>query len=186
VLLCPTGIEELAEPLGFFAPLGRGVLKSPVLGTSVYNLVASKKYIRRYLEQFIYADPKHVTDEVVDAYHTAAHQPGGDNVLPSFLSGYLNINVADAFKGVVDLPLLVWGSKARVTPVTQAEAFLKANPNAKLEVIEGAGALPHDEAPEAFLTAVRPFLYGAPAAAGGGEGEEGEEETAAATAAAAA
>lgn len=161
ILVCPTGIEELATPINTTSVAVRGLFKTPVLGTSLFNALASKPFIRRYLATQIYADPARATDEVVDAYHTAAHQPGGENVLPSFISGYLNINIAQAFKEVVDLPLLVWGSKAKETPVSQAEAFLKANPNAKLEVIPEAGMLPHEEQPEAFLTAVRPFLYGA-------------------------
>jgi hypothetical protein len=170
VLVCPTGIEELEKPITLASTLVRALLRTPVLGTSVYNAIASRASIRKYLATRIYADPTRVTDEVVDAYYTSAHQPGGDNALPSFVSGYLNANVAEAFKGVVDLPLIVWGSEAKQTPVSQAEAFLQANPNAKLEVIEGAGMLPHDENPEAFLTAVRPFLAGAP------EGDEEEEE----------
>jgi pimeloyl-ACP methyl ester carboxylesterase len=170
VLVCPTGIEELEKPITLASTLVRALLRTPVLGTSVYNAIASRASIRKYLATRIYADPTRVTDEVVDAYYTSAHQPGGDNALPSFVSGYLNANVAEAFKGVVDLPLIVWGAEAKQTPVSQAEAFLQANPNAKLEVIEGAGMLPHDENPEAFLTAVRPFLAGAP------EGDEEEEE----------
>lgn len=161
VLVCPTGIEELAKPISLAAPAVRGFFNTPVVGTTLFNAMTSKALIRKYLATFIYADPAQVTNEVVETYHTAAHQPGGDNVLPSFVGGYLNINIAEAFKGVVDLPLIVWGSDARITPLSQAEAFLQANANAKLEVIDGAGALPHAEKPEAFLTAVRPFLYGA-------------------------
>lgn len=174
VLICPTGIEEMAEPVHLGSAVLRGTLTTPVLGTSAFNLMASRAGIRRYLKGFIYANPNNVTDEVVEHYHAAAHQPGGENVQPSFLSGYLNCNVAEAFPGVVDLPLLVWGEKARLTPVAQAEAFLKANPNAKLEVVPDAGMLPHEEQPEAFLTAVRPFLYGAPAPAD--DEDENEDE----------
>ena len=172
ILVCPTGIQELASPIHVGSTALRGVMKAPVLGTSLYNVIASRVGIRRYLATNIYADPAQATNEVVDTYYTAAHQPGGENVLPSFLSGYLNINIADAFKEVVDLPLIVWGAKAKETPLTQAEPFLAANSNAKLEVIEDAGMLPHEEKPEAFLTAVRPFLYGAPE----GDEEEGAAE----------
>ncbi len=164
ILVCPTGIEELHKPIHAGSVAVRGAMKAPVLGTSIYNAIASRTGIRNYLTKYIYADPAKVTDEVVDAYHKAAHQPGGENVLPSFISGYLNIDVADTFPGVVDLPLIVWGSDSKIMPLIQAEAFLQANPNAKLEVIEGAGALPHDEKPEEFLVGVRPFLYGAEAA----------------------
>lgn len=158
VLIAPTGIEELAAPPNPASPAVRGVLGSPVLGTSVYNLISSRAGIRQYLRTKIYANPDLVTADVVDTYYTSAHQPGGENVLPAFLSGYLNINVADSFPGVVDLPLLVWGRKSVQVPVGNAEGFLQRNPNAKLEVIEDAGMLPHVEQPEAFLAAVRPFL----------------------------
>lgn len=179
VLIEPTGIEELASPISAGKAFARALLKTPVLGVSFYNAVASRKYIRTYLEKHIYADPARVTDEIVEQYHTAAHQPGGENVLPSFLSGYLNVNVADAFPEIEDLPLLVWGSGATMTPLSQAEPFLSRNPHAKLEVIEDAGALPHEEQPDAFLAAVRPFLAGAPTV------EEAEEAADTAPAAAA-
>jgi pimeloyl-ACP methyl ester carboxylesterase len=161
VLVCPTGIEELASQPNAGSTAIRGVFKSPVLGTSLYNAIASKSGIRSYLRSRVYADPAKVTDEVVEQFYVAAHQPGGDSVLPSFVSGYLNLNIADAWKGVVDLPLIVWGRQAVETPIAQAEAFLTANPNAKLEVIEDAGLLPHAEQPAAFLAAVRPFLAAA-------------------------
>ena len=158
ILISPTGIEELAKPLSAAAPAIRGGLKTPILGTAVYNGIASKRYIRQYLRDYIYDDPTQVTDEIVDYYHTSAHQPGSENVLPSFISGYLNINVFEAFKGVVDLPLIVWGRNAKQSPLGHVEPFLTTNPNAKLEVIEDAGMLPHEEQPLAFLAAVRPFL----------------------------
>jgi pimeloyl-ACP methyl ester carboxylesterase len=160
VLVCPTGIEELATPINAGSTAIQGALKAPVLGTAFYNGVTSKAYIRSYLEKRVFAHSAKVTPEMVDYYHTAAHQPGGENVLPYFLSGYLNVNVREAFKGVIDLPLLVWGRQAVQTPIGDSEEFIQSNPNAKLEVIEDAGCLPHDEQPEAFLTAARPFLAG--------------------------
>jgi pimeloyl-ACP methyl ester carboxylesterase len=161
ILVCPTGIEELAEAPNTASLAVRGLLRTPIMGTAFYNGVASKPGIRTYLTQRIYADPTKVTNEVVDQYHVSAHQPGGENVLPSFLSGYLNINIREAFKGVVDLPLIVWGREAVESPLSDVESFLKVNKNAKLEVVEEAGCLPHDEQPEAFLAAARPFLAGA-------------------------
>ncbi len=158
VLVCPTGIEDLATPPSDRAEIGRTVLSAPVLGTTIYNAIASKAGIRKYMTSRLFAKPATATDEMVDQYHTAAHQPGGENALPSFLSGMLNISVAEAWTKVVDLPLLVWGRESVETPVGQAEPFLLANPQAKLEVIEDAGMLPHVENPEAFLAAVRPFL----------------------------
>ncbi|GAB4466619.1 MAG: hypothetical protein OHK0029_38070 [Armatimonadaceae bacterium] len=172
ILICPTGIEALSDAINPLNVACKSAMTTPILGTSVYNTLTARAAIRKYLMDRVYSDPAKVTSEVVDAYYTAAHQPGADNALSYFISGYLNIDVADLFKGVVDLPLLVWGRDAVITPVGQAEAFLTANANAKLEVIDNAGELPHDEQPEAFLAAVRPFLLGAP------DGDEGEDSEA--------
>ena len=161
VLVCPTGMETLANEPGTSEGIARDVLRTPVLGSSLYNGIASRLGIRQYLTARVYADPKKVTDDLVDEYHVAAHQPGGDHVLPYFVGGHLNQNVEDLFGGVIDLPLLVWGREAKEAPLAQAESFLERNPAAKLEVIEDAGALPHDEQPDAFLAAVRPFLAAA-------------------------
>jgi pimeloyl-ACP methyl ester carboxylesterase len=161
ILVCPTGIEDLAAPPNVASAACKGALKTPVAGTSFYNALTSRAAIRKYLIDRVYFERAKVTPEVVEQYYTSAHQPGSDAVLPYFLSGYLNQNVTDFFPGVVDLPLLVWGRHAVETPLGQSEEFLKLNKNAKLEVIEDSGALPHDEQPKAFLAAVRPFLNGA-------------------------
>ena len=158
VLVCPTGIEELSKPPSDRAEIGRTVLSAPILGTSIYNAITSKAGINNYMTTRLFASPATATAEMVDEYHTAAHQPGGENVLPSFLSGALNICVSDEWTRIVDLPLLVWGQNAVESPVDQVEPFLMANTNAKLEVIPDAGMLPHVEQPAAFLAAVRPFL----------------------------
>jgi pimeloyl-ACP methyl ester carboxylesterase len=158
VLISPTGIEDLSDPV---SPTGAAVqtgLKTPILGTGIFNAIASKRYIRQYLRERVYADPEKATEAVIDYYHTSAHQPGGENVLPYFVGGQLNCNIREAF-AALDLPiLLVWGSDAVQTPITRSRAFLEANPSAKLAIIEQSGNLPHDETPDAFLKNAHDFL----------------------------
>ncbi len=57
------------------------------------------------------------------------------------------------------LPLqLIWGANDNIVPVQAALAMQKAIPQAKLEVIQAAGHLPHQEQPEAFLKVLEGFL----------------------------
>ena len=158
VLISPTGAEELIAPVTLWSSLVRGLLRVSVLGTGLYNLVASRVGIRSYLERFIYADPAQVDDAVVTHFHTAAHQPGGEHVLPSFVTGFLNADVRAAFARLDPAPLLVWGEQARQSPPSRAGAFLRANPATRLKTIPNAGMLPHEEQPDAFLAAALPFL----------------------------
>ena len=44
--------------------------------------------------------------------------------------------------------LVVWGENDRIVPVSAGESIADAMPNARLEIVEGAGHLPHIENPE--------------------------------------
>ncbi|MXY46923.1 MAG: alpha/beta hydrolase [Chloroflexi bacterium] len=44
--------------------------------------------------------------------------------------------------------LVVWGENDRIVPVSAGERIADAMPNARLEIVEGAGHLPHIENPE--------------------------------------
>ncbi len=58
------------------------------------------------------------------------------------------------------LPLqLIWGAHDQIVPFQAALDMQKALPQAKLEVIDGAGHLPHQEKPAAFLEVLKMFLY---------------------------
>ena len=52
--------------------------------------------------------------------------------------------------------LLVWGREAANPPVESADLWLQAIESAELEVLEGAGTLPHNEAAVAFAERDRP------------------------------
>lgn len=158
VLVCPTGLEALSAPL---RPEGKALqtaLSLPILGTSFYNLLTSRAGIRQYLKGRIYGHSERVDDALVSQFHRAAHQPGSDNVLPYFVGGYLNCDIAEALLALPVAPLVVWGASAVETPLAQADSFKKLRPDAELVVLEGVGSLPHDEQPDAFLEAIQPWL----------------------------
>ncbi len=49
---------------------------------------------------------------------------------------------------------LIWGQEDTITPIEQAKTLQSLIPNAQLEVLQGAGHIPHLEAPEAFNQAL--------------------------------
>ena len=53
--------------------------------------------------------------------------------------------------------LLLWGEHDTIMPISAAHKLHSALPNSKLDVIPGAGHLPHQERPEAFVTALESF-----------------------------
>lgn len=158
VLIQPTGLERLLRPLPVLSPMAFGVFNIPAYGESIYNGIASRNYIESYLRQNLYVDPARVTPTLVDHYYRAAHQPGGQYALRSFLSGLLTCDINKVYPEIGQPVLLVWGRQAKVTPVEDAKAFYERNPNARLRIFEESGMLPHDEEAAGFNSAVTEFL----------------------------
>ncbi|HLZ23379.1 MAG TPA: alpha/beta fold hydrolase, partial [Ktedonobacterales bacterium] len=150
VLIQPTGIEELAD--GRETPgrrIGRAVLRSPLLGQAIYNLIVSRPSISYFLRSQTYSDPAEVSDDMVDYYYTLSHQPGARYAPASFISGTLNTPVASLYPLLRQPILLCWGKDARFSPLEHARTFRQSNAQAELRVFD-CGGLPQDELPEEF------------------------------------
>lgn len=151
VLICPTGFRHLAKSPDSGAEAIYQVAHAPLLGTTVYNAVTSLPSLRYYLMNQTYFDPSYVDDALIEHYSTATHQYGSQNAPPSFFSGLLNHSVSDVFPKLPQKTVrIVWGREARMTPLSDAEAFLGANAWAELTVLDKSGLLPHDEQAQAF------------------------------------
>jgi pimeloyl-ACP methyl ester carboxylesterase len=57
---------------------------------------------------------------------------------------------------------LLWGSDDRIMPIEHSQVWLDSLDDARLQVIEGAGHLPHIEDPEKTAAAVAFFVQGCP------------------------
>lgn len=61
----------------------------------------------------------------------------------------------------IDAPVqLGWGDQDPLFPVDRARALVGSFPNARLEVIAGAGLFSHEERPEEVALALLPTLIG--------------------------
>jgi len=160
VLVCPAGLSSLSDDSGSAVQeVVYALASSPVLGTSLYNAVASRASLRGYLQDNVYFDPSYVTDEVVDHYSAASHQYGSQYAAQSFIGGQLNHSVKDSLPNVKAHSLtIIWGREAKQSPLSDAESFLAANTLAELKVIDKAGLLPHDEQPSTFNRIVTELL----------------------------
>jgi pimeloyl-ACP methyl ester carboxylesterase len=157
VLIEPTGIENLADPTQ--TPGKRftlALLRLPVVGTALCNLISSRLSIRFFLRQ-VYRDHRKITGALVDYYYAQAHQAAARFPIASFVSGRLNTPVHDFFALLKQPVLLVWGKDARLQPLERAQAFRQSNPRAELRVLD-CGALPQDELPAEFVEEVGSWL----------------------------
>jgi len=151
LLICPTAIAGPEPPKQWL----RELIRAPVVGEALYNLIGSKPSIRYFNADHGYYDPTKVTEEWQDYEWQTAHQPNARFAPASFISGYLNSDVDLAGTiASLDVPTtIVWGRDADITPLSQGRE-LADEADATLVVFDQALLLPHVEFPNEFRDVV--------------------------------
>ncbi len=180
VLVCPTAVAGPDPP----KPALRQLLRAPVLGAALFDLLVSTPSIRYFNADHGYHDPSKVSAEWLDYEWRTAHQENARFAPASFVSGHLNAGL-DLGATIADLgaagieTTLVWGREATVTPLSDGRA-LAERADARLVVVDDAKLLPHVEFPVEFIEIARD-AFAADAAAG--TGDESDDRSNATTAA---
>ncbi len=158
VLVCPTGYGTLDRPSGRLGDAVYALFLAPVLGDTLYHALVSRQGIRYYLKNVAYHDQGLVTEELVEDYYRTGHGPGARYFPAAFVSGKLNLGVADLWSRVPHRTLICWGQEARSVPPSEAQRFVGRNPRAEQRIFRDAALLPHDERAETFNEEVKAFL----------------------------
>lgn len=150
VLICPTD-EAWTE----WGSRSESLLRFPVVGTGLFNVLANKRSIQRFNERDAYYSPTSYTERDLDYEWRTAHQPGARFAPAAFVSGALDPHIdLGTVLATLDVPVtLVWGRDTRRTPVSEGER-LSDRADVKLIVFEEARLFPHAEHPGPFLDAL--------------------------------
>jgi len=158
ILNAPAGYDTMNTRPGMTGAAFYGLLQSPVLGTSFYNVMASERSIRDYARRTLFYDYRRVTDRLVAHLYATSHQAGAQHAIAAFMSGYLNCDMSGPFSRLAQPIILVWGKQDVSTPVTKAMALMDLNPRARLEVFDFCRVMPEQEHPEQFNELVREYF----------------------------
>ena len=107
-----------------------------------------------------YHDADLATTELVDDYYRTSHRPGAKYFPAAFVSGKLNLGVAELWPRVPHRTLICWGLEAKTAPPKEAQGFVQHNPRSEPRFFKDAALLPHDERSETFNEEVKTFLLG--------------------------
>jgi len=124
------------------------------------NYFAGRAVIRRWLEEDGFADPRGVTDEMVENHFAYARQTGAEHAIFGFLRGDLDADL-DAAVAQLEVPLhVVWIRNAQSVSIAEGERLRDLARFGTLDVLERVGLLPALEAPEAVSKLIREILEG--------------------------
>lgn len=148
-LICPTTIAGPEPPKEWLLTL----VRSPIVGEALFNLIASKPSIRYFNDDHGYYDASKAGEEWQAYEWRTAHQPNARYAPASFISGYLNsdIDLAETLSTLSIPVTMVWGREADITPLSDGRELAEET-DARLVVFDRTMLLPHVEFPEEFLS----------------------------------
>jgi pimeloyl-ACP methyl ester carboxylesterase len=151
VLISPDGFESAGLEYGK-KPSVPSLLK-------LMQYALPKSMLRSNLRP-AYADPRAMTDALVDRYYDMMLAPGVRGAIIARMQQTVLEKPEPLLARIQTPTLLLWGEQDRLIPIANAEDYLKAIPNVRLVRLPAVGHLPQEEAPEASLAPLKAFLDG--------------------------
>jgi len=151
VLVCPTDRTVPGRRVWL-----RSLLRTPLVGEAVFNLIASEPSLRYFQRDHGVYDTRLIDEEWTTYRWQLTHQPGARYAPASFVSGFLDPEeeLRDVLAGV-DVPTTIaWGRDVEMLPVERGHELAEAA-DARLVVFDDALLLPHYEHPGEFVDLVR-------------------------------
>ena len=105
-----------------------------------------------------FADDSQLTPQMMQRYHDMMLAPGVRTALLDRMRQTRNSDPVSRLQSIKAPTLLLWGEKDAFIPVSNAQDYLKAMPQAKLVTLPDVGHVLHEEAPQASVQAVLDFL----------------------------
>jgi pimeloyl-ACP methyl ester carboxylesterase len=133
------------------------LLGLPVLGTAAFNGLVSRVSIRRYLGK-VYADPAQVDASLIDQSWAVSHQPNARLGPAAFIGGRLDLPFEQQMSKVRAPILVLLGDHPPVGPAASDATLGRLGGELASRRIEGAGQLPHQEAPNLVVEQIETWL----------------------------
>jgi pimeloyl-ACP methyl ester carboxylesterase len=139
----PTILEE-AYP-SITGVIAKGLLRLPIVGQFVYNLLTSRQAIRRFYDRQGYHNPGLITDELVEYVYTSAHQPGSRFASAALLGKYLNLDVREPLSRLQIPVVTVWGRESLEVPAEASTMFTRLNKKVEVRIFDKSRQQLQDE-----------------------------------------
>ena len=158
-LSCPSGFDDFGQGSGRRLPLE--IINTPLLDNLIYKLGAENEIaVRNFLQNFLFAKPTRISEEIVQAYLASAQQPNAIFAALAFLRGDLYFDLSLYIKQLTVPTAILWGEKAQFINVKLGKRLADLNQNAirDFHIIPDTGVLPHLETPEIAIALLQRHL----------------------------
>lgn len=141
----------------------RIVLKTPIVGEFIYNVLTSRRALQSYYDRKGYHNPGLITDQLVEYVFSSAHQADSHYTTASLLGKELALDIREPLARLRVPVVAFWGREEEVAPSEVSAAYRQVNPQIETRIIERCNQQLQDEQASRFNALVRE-LAGAPIA----------------------
>lgn len=143
----PLNLRRLKKYPRKFSSITRKILESPLLGTSIYNLISSLHGNRKYLTKYAFYNKNKVSNKFVSQFYESSHL-GGNSAkfsLSSYLTNYMNIDIRNSLSSIDNSIYIVWGKDSELFDEKVVEQYIEVNPSIEYSIIKNSKLLPYIE-----------------------------------------
>jgi pimeloyl-ACP methyl ester carboxylesterase len=133
------------------------VLRAPIVGQFVYNMLTTRGAIRDYYDQQGYHNPGLITDELVEYIYTSAHQSNARYPMAAFLCSALTLDVHEPLARLQVPVIAIWGREGVLTPSEASAAFKRVNSRIEVRIVDKGSFHVQEEQASNFNALVREF-----------------------------
>lgn len=139
----------------------KAVLKTPIVGEFVYNVLTSRRALQSYYDRQGYHNPGLVTDQLVEYIFSSAHQADSHYPASSLVSKELTTDIHEPLARLRVPVIAFWGREQERSPSEAGAAYRQVNSQIETRIIDHSNQQLQDEQASRFNTLVREFA-GAP------------------------
>jgi len=151
ILISPVGLETETPLAQDEDNIIKKLLESPVLGTSFYNAICSKKAIA----EFYKSEGHPLDEEELDKIYLSAHAggAGGKYALAALFGKFFNADIKENLAGLQVPYHIITGDSQDMN--SDFKVFYGIDESYEPHIIEQTGSMPHTEKPEQFYALVK-------------------------------
>jgi pimeloyl-ACP methyl ester carboxylesterase len=156
ILISPTGTTKDPDPSDDNAAAAKMALESPILGTSIYHILTSKKALPDFFESGGLASKPN--EEFLEELYLAAHAGGTGGKFPisALVAKFFNTDIRQTL-AVLEMPYHIIAGGIPPNSKTFA-LWQEVGEGFDARIIENARLLPHLDNPEAFKATLKELL----------------------------
>lgn len=133
----------------------KGVLKFPIVGEFIYNVLTSRRAIQNYYDNQGYHNPGLITDQLVEYVFSSAHQANSHYPAVPLLSKHLTVDINEPLARLRTPVAAIWGREEEESPEELTSAYRRVNSAIETRILDRSSQQLQDEQAAKFNALLR-------------------------------